>query len=69
MAQPISDYKSFFENAKQALHEADALGIEEDRLKEEELELEETIKNENKLLVSSLITYLLFKNFNLFYIL
>ena len=50
MAQPISDYKSFFENAKQALHEADALGIEEDRLKEEELELEETIKNENKLL-------------------
>ena len=50
MAQPISDYKSLFENAKQALHEADALGIEEDRLKEEELELEETIKNENKLL-------------------
>ena len=39
MAQPISDYKSFFENAKQALNDADALGIEEERLKEEELEL------------------------------
>lgn len=50
MAQPISDYKSFFENAKQALNDADALGIEEERLKEEELELEEAIKNENKIL-------------------
>ena len=39
MAQPISDYKSFFENAKQALNDADALGIEEERLKEEELEV------------------------------
>ena len=41
MAQPISDYKSFFKNAKQALNDADALGIEEERLKEEELELED----------------------------
>ena len=50
MAQPITDYKSFFENAKLSLREADALVLEEDRLKEEELELEEAIKNENKIL-------------------
>ena len=54
MAQPITDYKSFFENAKQALYEADALSIEEERLREEKFELEEIIQNENKLLTDKI---------------
>lgn len=54
MTQPISDYKQFFADAKQALREALELSVEEDRLKEEEKELSELILQENKSLNDSI---------------
>lgn len=48
MAQTITDYKTFLEDAKDAVKELSALLEKEDRLKQEELRLEKTLESEQK---------------------
>lgn len=48
MAEPISDYGSFFTGAKNALVELDTLSTEEERLAHEESRIRDAIEAENK---------------------